>query len=48
MQYENIDETNALLQWLGRTGGRTLSITTKSDTLEDIFLGLVDGSHAIE
>ncbi len=48
VQYENIDETNALLQWLGRTGGRTLSITTKSDSLEDIFLGLVDGSHDIE
>jgi len=48
VQYENVDETNTLLQWIGRTGGRTLSITTKSDTLEDIFLGLVDGSHAIE
>ncbi|MFQ6011924.1 MAG: hypothetical protein ACE5KG_07110, partial [Nitrososphaerales archaeon] len=47
VEYDNVDDTNALLEWIGKTGSKTTSITTKSDTLEDIFLGLVDKSHDI-
>ncbi|MFQ6031045.1 MAG: hypothetical protein ACE5Q6_26580 [Dehalococcoidia bacterium] len=43
--YGNMVETNRLLQHLAESGGKALSITTRSATLEDIFVRLVDKSN---